>query len=124
MVVTVVIPDRLGQEEYAHFIEEAFRNLAAQYPLHRFCFLGPAILHNLMPNMQWIRKPGGRNFFSRWWWYHLRLPRQLKKMNADILIGIEGVFCPRAPCPQAVVLPDGFFYFPGPPLGRRDASRI
>jgi glycosyltransferase involved in cell wall biosynthesis len=124
MVVAVVIPDRLGPEEYAYFIEQSFRNLAAQFPMHRFCFFGSADQHILLPQIQWIKKPGSRNFFSRWWWYHLRLPHELKKINADILIGTEAVFCPQAPCPQSVVLPNGFFHLPGRGLGRPNISPI
>jgi glycosyltransferase involved in cell wall biosynthesis len=110
MVVAVVIPDQLAQEEYAAFVETATIKLAAKFPMHRFCLFSASTPHRAVPeNGQWVKKPGTRNMVSRWWWYHLRLPRLLKHAEADVFVAAEGYCSLRTSCPQCLFWPYGFF---------------
>ena len=125
MVFAVVIPGRSAQEEYADFLEEAFGKLAAQYSMHRFCFLSGSVANSpTLPNVQWIKKPGTRNLIARWWWYQVQLPHQLKKLDVDHFIGAEGWFSRRGPCTQSLVLPHGFFTLSGSPGLRPGAFHL
>ena len=107
MVVAVLIPDGRAGEEYALFIETAVRALEAKHGMHRFCFIAAA--GETGTNPQWIRKPHTRNRLSRWWWYHLQLPRLLKKLGAAVFLATEGSCSMRTRCPQCLLLPHTFF---------------
>ncbi len=105
-------------EGYGYYIREIFSRISHSNPQHSFIFIFD---REPDKNFQWpvnvttaILGPPARHPILWKWWYDFRLPRFLKKMEADILVSPDGFCSTRTKVPQLLVIHDlDFIHHPG-----------
>lgn len=110
-----VIDEKL--EGYGYFIKEVVRLLAAEHPEHHFHLFydrpvsaGSLSAKNITSH---FITPAARHPLLWKYWFDVKLPRLLKKINADVFLSPDGFCSLHTKVPQCVVIHDlGFLHYP------------
>jgi glycosyltransferase involved in cell wall biosynthesis len=103
-------------EGYGYFIQETVQRLAANHPEHRFYFLFDrpvdacfSFPENVTPL---VVGPPARHPVLWKWWYDVKLPQVLKKIQADVFLSPDGFCSLTTRVPQCLVVHDlGFLHY-------------
>jgi len=104
-------------EGYGYFIRELFQVLVKDHPEHQFYFLFDRpyseryiFSSNVHPI---VVTPPARHPLLWKYWYDVKVPITLKKINADIFVSPDGYCSLTAKIPQCLVIHDlGFLHYP------------
>jgi len=93
---------------FSLFTAETFKRIVVQHPEHQFYFIFDAEYDPqfvFAPNVTpLVLGTAPRNVLSTRWWYGVKLPALLKKIEADIFVSTDGIFSLSAKLPQVLVI--------------------
>jgi glycosyltransferase involved in cell wall biosynthesis len=104
-------------EGYGYFIFETFKYLACHYPEHAFIFIFDRpfdkkfIFSSNITSV--VIGPQARHPLLWKYWYDIKVPRVLKKYQADVFISADGFCSLTTNTPQCIVVHDlAFLHYP------------
>lgn len=84
--------------------------MAAKQPEHRFFFLSDVPIHweeALPPNVTpVVLGPASRQLLLQKYWWDVKLPLWLRKIQADVVVSLDGMASLTTKVPQCVLVPD------------------
>jgi glycosyltransferase involved in cell wall biosynthesis len=103
---------------YGSYLYESFYHITKDHPGHRFIFVfdGPYDKDFIKGEniSQVIAGPAARHPLLWQFWYNIKLPAILKRYNADLFIGTDGICSLSTKLPQCLLVNDlSFLQYPG-----------
>jgi glycosyltransferase involved in cell wall biosynthesis len=106
IIINTRFPYLKKKSEKEIFLLRLFIAMAKSNPEHQFSFIAPAfqtIQYEVLENVKWIKPPfSEKNILAKLVWKSILLPKFLKKINADCLIGADGMLHPKIKIPQLI----------------------
>jgi len=104
-----------GLNDYEEFRKELLIQMISKFPQHQFYLISDrpfSILFTQSNVHSVVLKPGATNPLLWKFWLDIKLPALLKKLKADVFIGLNGQLSTRSKIPQYLVVDEESFNRP------------